>query len=184
MVYKDKKQWDTWQQSTLAQAKAQDVAEVLDTTYIPTLAKDVALFGKKQEFMYAVLERTLQTDQGKAFVRQHEEDFDAQKIYSSLQDYSVKSTKASLDASKLLSYITSAKMGDGAWKGSAHAFILNWQDKLRIYKKQVSTGALFSDDLKRTMLQNAVHPIEELRAVNKAQADQQPQDTEWHRSYL
>jgi hypothetical protein len=118
MVYKDEKQWDTWQQSTLAQAKAQDVAKVLDATYVPTSAKDVALFGKKQEFMYAVLERMLQTDQGKAFIHQHEEDFDAQKIYSSLQDYSVKSTKASLDASKLLLYITSAKMGDGAWQCS------------------------------------------------------------------
>ena len=72
--------------------------------------EDIALFAKKQEFMYAVFERTLQTDQGKAFVRQHEQDFDAQKIYSSLQDYSVKSTKASLDTSKLLSYIMSAKM--------------------------------------------------------------------------
>ena len=144
---------------------------MLDPKYVLTSANDVALFGKKQEFMYAVLERTLQTDQGKAFVCEHEKDFDAQKIYSSLQEYSVTSTKASLDASKLLSYITSAKMGDGTWKGGAHAFILNWQDKLRMYEKQISTGALFSDDLKRTMLENAVNPIEELRVV-KAQANQ------------
>jgi hypothetical protein len=99
LVYKDEKLWDTWQQSTLAQVRAQDVAEVLDATYVSTLPKDIALFAKKQEFMYAVFEHTLQTDQGKAFVHQHEQDFDAQKIYSSLQDYSVKSTKASLDTS-------------------------------------------------------------------------------------
>jgi hypothetical protein len=89
LVYKDEKLWDTWQQSTLAQVRAQDVAEVLDATYVSTLPKDIALFAKKQEFMYAVFEHTLQTDQGKAFVHQHEQDFDAQKIYSSLQDYSV-----------------------------------------------------------------------------------------------
>jgi hypothetical protein len=35
-VYKDEKQWDTWQRSTLAQARAQDVAEILDRTYVPT----------------------------------------------------------------------------------------------------------------------------------------------------
>ena len=30
--------------------------------------------------MYAVFDRTLQTDQAKAFVRMHDKDFDAQKI--------------------------------------------------------------------------------------------------------
>jgi hypothetical protein len=30
-VYKDEKQWDTWQRSTMAQARAQDVHEILDT---------------------------------------------------------------------------------------------------------------------------------------------------------
>jgi hypothetical protein len=58
-------------------------------------------------------------------------------------------------------------MGDGSWKGGAHAFILHWQDKIRMYEKQVSTGEQFSDALKRVMLQNAVHPL----AV-KTQADQ------------
>jgi hypothetical protein len=152
--------------------RAQDVAEVLDATYVPTLPEDIALFTKKQQFMYAVFECTLQmTDQGKAFVHQHEQDFDAQKIYSSLQDYSVTSTKASLDTSKLLSYIMPAKMRDGSWKGGAHAFILHWQDKIRMYKKQVSTGEQFSDALKHVMLQNAVHPLEELYAI-KTQANQ------------
>jgi hypothetical protein len=42
---------------------------------------------------------TLQTDQGEAFGLQHEKDFNAQHIYASLEDYSVKSTEASLDAS-------------------------------------------------------------------------------------
>ena len=62
-------------------------------------------------------------------------------------------------------------MGDGSWKGRAHAFILHWQDKIRLYEKQVSTGEQFSDALKRVMLQNAVHLLEELHAI-KTQADQ------------
>jgi hypothetical protein len=46
-VYKyENKQWDTWQQSTLAQERAQDDDEVLDATYVPTTAKDIALFAK------------------------------------------------------------------------------------------------------------------------------------------
>jgi hypothetical protein len=58
--------------------------------------------------------------------------------------------------SNLLSYITSTEMGDGSWKGGAHASILNWQDKIRLYEKQVSTGEQFSEALKCIMLQNVV----------------------------
>ena len=170
-VYKDEKQWDTWQQSTLAQARAQDVAEILDGNYVATSAEDTALFWEKQKFMYAVFERTLQTDQGKAFVRGHETDFDAQAIYRGLVEYSLKSTKASLDTSTTLAYITSAKVGDGSWKGTSQAFILHWQDQIRLYEKLVAKTEHFPDSIKRVMLENAVRPIAELRAV-KDQADQ------------
>jgi hypothetical protein len=121
--------------------------------------------------MYAVFECTLQTDQGKAYVHQHERDFDAQQVYASLHTYSVTSTKATLDTSNLLSYITAAKLADGNWKGTAHSFILQWQDKVRLYEKQVPTDEHFSGRMKRIMLENAVQPLEELRAI-KIQADQ------------
>jgi hypothetical protein len=58
--------------------RAQDVAKVINETYVPALPNDIALFAKKQEFMYAVFDHMLQTDQGKAFIHQHEQDFDAQ----------------------------------------------------------------------------------------------------------
>ena len=67
---KDEKQWDTWQRSTTAQAHAQDVDEVLNSTYKPLNALDKDLFQEKQKYMYAVFEKTLLTDQGKAFVRE------------------------------------------------------------------------------------------------------------------
>jgi hypothetical protein len=40
-----------------------------------------------------------------------------------------------------------------------------------LYEKQIDVTEHFTDVLKRVMLQNAVHPIEELRAV-KVQVDQ------------
>jgi hypothetical protein len=51
-------------------------------------------------------------------------------------------------------------------------FILNWQDKIRLYEKQVSTGEQFLDALKCVMLQKMPFaPLEELHAI-KTQADQ------------
>src|SRR5688572_19189780 len=111
----------------MAQARAQDIVEVLDPAYyIPATADDAALFLEKQKFMYAVFEKTLHTDKGKALVRKHQLSFDVQKIYDELSEHAKNSTKATMDAASLLSYITTSTLGDGTWKDSTHAFILHW----------------------------------------------------------
>ena len=76
-TFKDSKQWDTWRRNTVATARAQDVAEVLNPNYRAVTAEDKALFKEKQKFMHAVFDKTLQTDRGKKHVREHEEDFNA-----------------------------------------------------------------------------------------------------------
>ena len=79
------------------------------------------LFLEQQKFMYAVFEKTLLTDKGKALVRAYQQTFDAQSIYKELTAYAMHSTKAALQASSLLSYITIMTLGDGNWKGTTHA---------------------------------------------------------------
>ena len=103
-------------------------------------------------------------------MRTHQKTYDAQLIYKELQDYALLSTKATMDASSLLSYITSSNLGDGKWKGTTHAYIIHWQDQVRIYHDLNPNHAL-SDDIQCTLLANSVHPITELRAV-KAQSMQ------------
>ena len=60
--------------------------------------------------MYSIFNRVLKTDKGKSFVRQHEDDYDAQGVFSKLKEYYTNSTKAALEALKLLSYITSIRI--------------------------------------------------------------------------
>jgi len=67
-ILKDEKQWDTWRHSTVALACAQDMVEVLNPAYHPSDAEQTLLFTEKQKYMYAVFERTLLTDQDKAYV--------------------------------------------------------------------------------------------------------------------
>ena len=170
-ILKDAKQWDPWYIDTKAQARAQDVEEVLDDTYVPSKPEDKAVFDHKQKYMYAVFTKTLLTDKGKSLVRDHEKNYDAQKIHKKLLDYAQRSTKASVDSSQLLSYITSTRLGTGSWKGSSHSFILHWQNQVRKYEQLVPASDRFSATIKRTMLENAVHSIQDLRAV-KDQANQ------------
>ena len=110
---------------------------MLDPGYAPTSLELSALFNEKQKYMYTVFEHVLQTDQGKAYVHDYSATYDAQSIYHDLCDYALKLTKASLDSTKLLAYITSTRYGDGKWKGTSHAFILNWQDKVHKYEALV-----------------------------------------------
>ena len=162
--------WDSWHRTTVAQARAQDVSEVLDGTHNPATQDEQDLFDEKQKYMFAVFEKTLLTDKGKALVRAHQRKYDAQRIFSELSAYALQSTKASMDASSLLSYITTTRLGDGQWKGTTHAFILHWQDQVRKYHDLCGNQQL-PEALVRTMLENAVHSINELRII-KTQAEQ------------
>jgi hypothetical protein len=134
------------------------------------------LFVEKQKFMYAVFEKTLLTDKGKALVRYYGPTFDAQKVYRDLSTYARSSTMASMEASNLLTYITSARLGDGTWKGKAHGFILHWQDQIRQYELILPTSDHLSPSMKRTMLENAVAKVPELRAVKNQAAQHKTQN--------
>jgi hypothetical protein len=82
----------------------------------------------------------------------------------------LKSTKSALTSTKILSYITSAKLGDGSWNGTNENFILNWQEQVRLYERLVPLSGHFSDEQKLSMLQTVVHPIQELRQVKATAA--------------
>jgi hypothetical protein len=70
-ILKDDKQWDGWNCSHHnAQARAQGVDDVMNSTYKPSTTEVKALFEVKQTYMFAVFEKTLLTDQGKAYVRE------------------------------------------------------------------------------------------------------------------
>ena len=102
--------------------------EILNLTYVPETPEQKELFNEKQKYMYAILEQKVITDRGKGFVRDHENDYDAQKVYQKLVDHHLKSTKAMIDLSSILSYITSVRLGSGMWKGTTEGFIIHWEN--------------------------------------------------------
>ena len=75
-----------------------------------------------------------------------------------------------IKASDLLTYITSSKIDDGSWRGTTIGYITHWKEQIRLFHNKLEPGEYFSDNQKRTMLQNAVHSLAELRQV-KVNAD-------------
>ena len=65
---REDKNWDNWNRTLHAQARAHDVCEVLDKEYEPKNEDELALFSQKQSFMYSVFNRVILTDVGKTIV--------------------------------------------------------------------------------------------------------------------
>jgi hypothetical protein len=68
---KEDKQWDSWQHGTIAQARAQDLSEILDSNFVPATPEATELFVEKQKFFYTLFDKVLLTDKGKLLVRQY-----------------------------------------------------------------------------------------------------------------
>ncbi len=164
-VLKDERFNDQWHRSFNTQAHAQDVQNVLNPKYKPTTPELIDLFKEQQKYVYAVLEKCLLTDRGKKIVREHESDYDAQKVYDKIKQHHMESTKARTNASKLLTYITSTRLGNGEWRGTTEGFIIHYQDQIRLYERLVDKKDHFSEGQKQVMLQNAVNGIDDLRQV-------------------
>ena len=166
---KEMKQWDQYKQSTTAQARAQDVADILDPTYVPTTQEAKDLFAAKQQFMYAMFEKTLLTDFGKSVVRAHKTDGNAQKVFQEVDlevmEHAEKSTVATIDAANIMTYITSARWE--TWGGTAMGFILHWLDQVRCWESLVPKTDQLQDNLKKTLLENAVHGHSDLKTVKE-----------------
>jgi len=112
-----------------------------------------------------------QTDYGKGLIRKYEGSNDAQNLFLELEQRALSSTSAIITASELLSYVTTATLGRNTWNGTTTSFVLHWEEQVRLYERYVDVHSQFSPEMKRTLLQNAVNGIADLRQV-KLNADQ------------
>jgi len=166
-VLKEIKQWDTWKRDTLAIASAQLIHDVFDEKYTPSGSTEKQLFRLQQNYVYSVLTRILTTDTGLELVRTHQDSKDAQAMFALLSKDAEKSATASLTSGDILTYITTARVGDGKWRGSVKSFIQHWSDQFRQYATLIPHADPFPDDMKLILLQNAVEPLPELRSVRQ-----------------
>ena len=160
--FKRDSDWDDWEAHIRITATGQGVEEILDNNYVPKNKDDKTLFLEKQKYMFQVFHTKVHTDKGKELIRQHLKDFDAQEVFHQLKIHGDKSISAKIKASDLLTYITSSNIADGSWRGTTIGYITHWKEQIRLYHKKLEPGEFFSDDQKRTMLQNAVQQIPEL----------------------
>ena len=67
-ILKDERKFDTFETEFLAMVRTHDIEEVFDPNYTPNNLNDTYLFKEKQNFAYAILLRSIQTDKGRTAV--------------------------------------------------------------------------------------------------------------------
>ena len=83
---------------------------------------------QKQNFVYAVLLNTLQTDYGRALVREHEHDKDAQQILYELHQHHTDSELSRAEVLRLTTYVSNLKLTDN-WRGTTTQFLLYFKEQ-------------------------------------------------------
>ena len=68
----------------------------------------------------------------------------------------MQSMEALMDSGELLSYLTTAKISDGSWRGTSKTFVLNWMDKLRFFHELMPVADRLSENTQCTLLQDLV----------------------------
>jgi hypothetical protein len=158
-------QWDLWNCSVISLERVQSVEQVLDDKYIPVLPDKVALFYKKNKYLYAVFEQTLHSDKDKAIVQAYEDTFDTQKVYKEMYDYCNHSTSTQLTSLVLCCHTLPLFVS-----AMAHG-------------SQVLISSFFSGKNRCAYAANAVHAVPELRQA-KIQTDQLATQTGRQLSYV
>ena len=121
--------------------------------------------------MYSTADTILQTDNDIVFVGQYENDYDAQQVISKLINNYHNSRNADIESNEILQYITSARFGQGKWRGTAVSFISHLEEQVRQYNKLVEEEEEIQDKLKHNILKSAVADVAKLRNVQDT-ADQ------------
>jgi hypothetical protein len=163
-VFKDDKHFNNWNRSVLSQARAHDVSDVFNSRFVPSTAESILLFKAKQEFVYSVFNRCVQTDTGKSIVREHDHDYNAQAVYTKLVQQATTSTKAKLSRDKLVIELTTSLL-DSTWRGTHEGFVLMWKEKMRLLEDMTSSQYHYADEVKLSMLQNAVSLVSKLSQI-------------------
>ena len=94
----------------------------------------------KNKNIFQVFHTKVHTDKGKELIQLHLKAFDAHTVFHELKIHGDKSNSAKIQASDLLTYITSSKIDDGKWRGTSTGYITHWKEQIRLYHKNLEPG--------------------------------------------
>ncbi|CAB9531102.1 Retrotransposon protein [Seminavis robusta] len=118
----------------------------------------------QREWMYKTLCDTIKTAAGKSFLTQHLNDSETRLFWEKMSNHYKTSMTATIRSSS--TYLTTANLSDGSWRGSQQNFILNFKEQGRIYNG-TSVHDKYSDGQLVQFLEQAVSGVPNLSGARR-----------------
>ena len=115
--------------------------------------------------MFSILVKILQTDKGKALVKKHDSDRDAQAILAELHQFQTSSELASNEITRLITYLTNLRLND-SWKGTTQQFLYHFNEKLWLLNSLVPSSERLPDSCRLSFLKITIAQIPDLRCAH------------------
>ena len=151
--FTDDKLFRKWDRQIHSIAYLHGTSDVLDHNFVPATLELTLLFGAHQKFMYTMFCECVLTQKGKLYVRAHENDQDAQKIFTELCAAYEDSVSSGMAASALRSELLLLRL-DERWKKSLESFFVFWSNK--VIDLENIEGNLVPEAEKRLWLTNTL----------------------------
>ena len=144
----------------------QALSDICDPNFKPKRGDphEQQFFTEKQYYIYALLLKTLQTDYGRALVREHDHDTDAQQILYELHQHHTDSELSRPEVLRLTTYVANLKLTDN-WRGTTTQFLLNFKVQVRLLDSLVPMDEQLHDSTRMALLQRALEGVPDLRRV-------------------
>ncbi|CAB9526390.1 hypothetical protein SEMRO_1821_G299750.1 [Seminavis robusta] len=150
------KEFDTWYEAFIVIARAQGFYKVFDTEYVPMTAEYFAELLRMNRWIYAVLQNTVKTTNGKVIMKSHFHDADCFAILVELIQDAHASVAGSLDHVEVLHWLSSVQYSPR--QGSAVDFVIKFDETITHYNDgHRDPSDKLSDSMQKLFLQRALH---------------------------
>lgn len=130
--FKDEAYWTRTKEKYVANLEACNLQHLIDDSHIVT---NPDLDRSQTLWFFKVLQDKITCPAAKSIVQKHSILKNTRKLWEELCNHLDNSMNAVLRASKLSSYITSARLHSGTWRGTQTNFILHFKEQLRLYNE-------------------------------------------------
>ena len=127
----------------------------MNNTPIPSDPDDLVVYQHKNTYLYDVLLSKVKTTMGKHYIRMFKDTRDAAASWKDYDGYMRSSSMAKIKSNNILKELTTLKF-DPRSSITSQDFIVDWLDKLDRFEDYTPLTSHFPDDMKKTLLENAL----------------------------
>jgi hypothetical protein len=161
-VLKDDVNSIRFQEEFLTTLKTHGLAHLIDPSYVPA---NTDLHDAETKWMYQVFVHAFKSPTTKTIVKEHEKAPIIHHIWHLITEHCSHSTVIRSKTTALLTYIASAQLSDGTWRGTIENFLANFFEQVRQHN-EISPSP-FSTTQVMDFVDNSCKGYETLTAVRK-----------------